>query len=376
MPYRSVEDPAKLRRLLEAVLLLQADVSLPTLLRHFVDEARAMTGARYGALGVLDEGHTVLADFITVGIDPETEQAIGQHPTGKGVLGLLITDPRPLRLPDIHRHPESAGFPPGHPPMTSFLGVPVASRGEVYGNLYLTDKIGWSEFTTDDEVLVMALAQAAALAIENARLHQRVRDVAVVEDRERIARDLHDAVIQRLFAVGLSLQAAAGAAQPAIGDRIGRAVADIDDTIRKIRSTIFELTAPQEDHGLRAAVLSLVHDLAGITGFEVPVTFEGPVDTAVGPEVAEHLLSTVREAITNVGRHAAASQASLRVAVAGEECTVTVVDDGRGMGPEREGGLGLGNLRHRAEKLGGALEMTSGAGGRGTSLVWRVRLDR
>ena len=375
MPYRIIEDPAKLRRLLEAVLLLQADLTLPVLLRHLVQEACAMTGARYGALGVLDDDGTVLAEFITVGIDPETERAIGNRPTGRGVLGLLITDPRPLRLADIRSHPESAGFPPGHPPMTSFLGVPVASRGQVYGNLYLTEKVGWSEFTQDDEALAQALANGAGIAMENARLHQRVQEVAVFEDRDRIARDLHDAVIQRLFAVGLSLQALVNAADVTMGPRLTRAVADIDDTIRQIRSSIFELTTPAESApGVRAEVLALVHELAEVTGFEVPVTFDGPVDAAVGPEVTEHLLFTVREALTNVARHAAASRASIRITVSGDDCVLEVQDDGQGMGPGREGGLGVQNMRRRAEKLGGSLATAPGPGGRGTTLTWRARI--
>lgn len=374
MPYRTIEDPSELRRLLEAVLLLQADLSLPVLLRHFVEEARVMTGARYGALGVLDEHRTALAQFITVGVDADTQRAIGHLPTGKGVLGLLITEPKPLRLPDIHRHPQSAGFPPGHPPMTSFLGVPVTSRDEVYGNLYLTDKVGWSEFTQDDEALVLALAQAAGIAIENARLHQRVQDIAVLEDRDRIARDLHDAVIQRLFAIGLSLQATAGAAEAAVSQRIARAVGDIDETIRQIRSSIFELTSPSDGQGVRADILALVRDLRDVTGFEVPVSFDGPVDGAVAPDVAEHLLFTVREALTNIARHARASKASVEVRVTAGECILRVVDDGRGLGPVRPGGLGLQNMRRRAEKLGGSLSLEPGPGGSGTALEWRARL--
>ncbi len=206
MPYRSIEDPAKLRRVLKATLLLEADLNLPTLLRHIVDEARSMTNARYGALGVLNEERTGLAEFITAGLQPDEEQKIGARPTGRGVLGVLISDPKPLRLTDLSSHPSSYGFPPNHPPMTSFLGVSIKVRGAVYGNLYLTDKIGRPEFTTDDEGLVGALAIAAGLAIENVRLHAQVQVAAIYEERDRLARDLHDTVIQRLFAIGLSLQ--------------------------------------------------------------------------------------------------------------------------------------------------------------------------
>ncbi|HTX62175.1 MAG TPA: GAF domain-containing protein [Acidimicrobiales bacterium] len=327
MPYRRIEDPAKLRRLLEAVLLLEADLSLGVLLRHFVEEARSMTGARYGALGVLNEERTGLAEFLTVGLDADEEHAIGDRPTGLGVLGLLIVEPKPLRLANIADHPESAGFPPGHPQMRSFLGVPVVAHDEVYGNLYLTDKIGWSEFTQDDEALVLAFAQAAGIAIENTRLQERVQEVAVLEDRDRIARDLHDAVIQRLFAVGLSLQ---GIARPPLEgqtlERVQRAIRDLDDTIRQIRSSIFQLAGTSmSSPGLRASVLALVRDLRPVVGFDVSVSFEGAIETGVPEPTVEHLLLTLRELLTNVGRHARASRAAVVIRADSGAVTLEVV---------------------------------------------------
>lgn len=376
VPFRNIQDPAKLRRLLEAVLLLEGDLSLPTLLRHFVEEACATAGARYGALGVLNEDHTGLSEFITVGIEQETEAEIGARPTGQGVLGLLITEPKPLRLSDLSQHEDSFGFPAGHPPMTSFLGVPVATHAEVYGNLYLTDKIGWSEFTSDDEELVVALAQAAGIAIENARLHQRVQEIAVLEDRDRIARDLHDAIIQRLFAVGLSLQGLVRPpTPPAVAERISRAIADIDQAIIQIRSSIFELVDSTTQRGLRGEVLQIVRDLSDMLGFEVPVSFEGPVDTAVDPDLSEHILATVREGLTNVARHAAASSARVHLRVEDEWCVLEIIDNGQGIATapkSSEGGLGLGNLRRRAQKQGGDLAIASAPEG-GTILTWRVQ---
>src|SRR5271169_2800705 len=186
VPFRSIEDPAKLRRVLEATLLIESNLELAEVLRHVVEEARSMTGARFGALGVLTEDKQSLADFITVGLSADEEESIGARPTGRGVLGLLIADPQPLRVREIGSHAKSIGFPPNHPPMGSFLGVPIKLRDEVYGNLYLADKVGWSEFTTDDVALVGALSQAAGIAIENARLHERVRRSAVYEDRDRV----------------------------------------------------------------------------------------------------------------------------------------------------------------------------------------------
>jgi signal transduction histidine kinase len=376
MPYHSIDDPAKLRRVLEASLLLEADLDLPTLLRHIIDEARSMTNARYGAIGVLNDEGIALSEFITVGLEPEEESQIGDRPTGRGVLGLLISDPEPKRLARLSSDPESYGFPPNHPPMTSFLGVPIKVRDEVYGNLYLTDKVGWSEFTSDDEALIGALAVAAGIAIENARLHSRVQEVAVYEERDRLARDLHDTVIQRLFAIGLSLQSLAGNPSAAgILDRLKRTISDVDETIRQVRTSIFELGSEGLERGVRSNVLSLLEELKPVVGFGVRASFEGPVDTAVPDAVGEHLLATIREAITNVGRHAQATQSTVTISVSDGYCQLRVVDDGRGIADPAlsTGGLGLGNLRRRAEKLHGTFAIESPEGG-GTILNWQVPL--
>jgi len=359
-------------------MLLEANLDLPALLHHIVEEARSMTNARYGALGVLDEEGTGLAQFITVGLPIEEVERIGAPPTGKGVLGLLIVDPKPIRLSDLSSHPESFGFPANHPSMESFLGVTIRVRGRSYGNLYLTEKMGWSEFTRDDEALVAALSIAAGFAIENARLHQRAQEVAVYEERDRLARDLHDTVIQRLFAVGLSLQSMASTpSAEQIVDRLDGAIRDIDDTIRQVRTTIFGLGSAGFGRGIRATVLSLVRELTPVVGSNIEVSFHGPVDSAIPDRVAEHLLATVREALTNIGRHAEATKARLDLTVAKGVCSLEVVDNGRGIGdqPSGQGGLGLVNLRSRAEKLHGSFTVESPAGG-GTSLTWQVPVDQ
>ena len=379
VPFRSIEDPAKLRRVLEATLLLEADLELRVLLHHFIEEAQSMTGARYGALGVLNEDRTALSEFMTVGLEPDEEERIGPRPTGRGVLGVLITDPRPLRLSDLSAHEESFGFPPNHPPMKSFLGVPLKVRGEVYGNLYLTDKVGWTEFTRDDEALVEALGLAAGIAIENARLHRRMQEVAIYEDRDRVARDLHDTVIQRLFAVTLSLQSMAGAAQAAgLADRLKEAVSDLDVTIRQVRSTIYELGSASIVQGVRATVLALIRELNPVVGVEIRTSIDGPVDAAVSEELAEHLLATLREALSNVGRHAQASEVSVSLNVKGDSCILQVRDNGQGLAETEtetgEGGLGLVNLRRRAEKLHGQLVVENLDSG-GTSLTWQVPIS-
>jgi signal transduction histidine kinase len=374
VPYRSIQDPIKLRRVLEATLLLESDLELPALLRHVVEEAQSMTGARYAALGVLNPERTALDEFITVGLRSEEEDRIGDRPTGRGVLGLMITDPRPLRLKLLGTHPDSSGFPPGHPPMSSFLGVPIKVRDEVYGNLYLTDKDGSSSFTPDDEALVEALALAAGMAIENYRLHQHIHEAAVFEDRERLARDLHDTVIQHLYAIGLSLQSLTAEVEAeGLADRLNSVITHIDDTIRQVRSSIFELGPTGGETGVRAEVLALVRSLDPVVGFEVHVTFDGAIDAAIPDEMRGDLLATIREALTNVGRHAQASRAILTLRAGRGSCRLEVSDNGRGLHApvETEGGLGLVNLQRRAEGLGGTMLVGTGPDG-GTTLVWQV----
>ena len=262
--------------------------------------------------------------------------------------------------------------------MTSFLGVPVKVRDDVYGNLYLTDKIGAAEFTFEDEVLIESLALAAGIAIESAQLQHLVQVRALDTERERIARDLHDAVIQRLFAVGLSLQGLSRlAASEGLADRLSKAVTDIDDTIRQIRSTIFELGPAGDERSARVAIYTLVRELDYVLGFEAQLRFVGPVDTVVSDRLAEDLCHVAREALTNVARHAEATEAVVTVAVDNGRCTLTVVDDGvglcRSMSADREGGLGLPNLRERAELQGGELRITDRDGG-GTLFEWCVPL--
>ncbi len=374
MPHRSIEDPTTLRRILDAVLLIEGDLDLSILLRHVVEEARSMTGARYGALGVLNEDRTGLAEFITVGLEPHEVTRIGALPTGKGVLGVFIANPVPLSLARIDSHPETSGFPPGHPPMTSFLGVPIKVRDEIYGNLYLTDKAGWSEFTRDDELLVCSLAVAAGIAIENSRLHQRVQEVAIYDERDRLARDLHDTVIQRLFGAGLRLQGIAGAVREAdIARRMGTVVTEIDESITQLRSIIYALGLTGGEQDIRAKIITLLRDLAEVVGLEVHSSFDGAVDSAISDEIAEHLLIIVREAVTNIGRHAHATEATVRVKVDDDYCQLIVADNGLGFrsGKTTGGGLGLANMRRRAEKLRGSLVVESVPSG-GTTLTWRV----
>ena len=373
-PFDRIDDPAKLRRLVQAILILDAELNLPVVLRRISEEARDLVDAQYGALGVLTEDGRALDQFLTVGLSQDEERAIGPRPTGRGVLGTLIAEDKPLRLANLAASPESFGFPARHPDMTSFLGVPVRVHGEVYGILYLTNKKTAAEFSEDDEELVLALAMAAGIAIENARLHALVRDRALTEDRDRIARDLHDSVIQRLFAIGLSLQGTARLVErPEAVMRIGEAIDKLDETIRQLRKAIFDIELTINKEGLHPKVLDLVHELRPVLGLLPQVSFSGPVDTVVNDSLAEEVLAVLREALTNVGKHARASQVVITIA-AGDELRLVVADDGNGIGDAAAAGLGLKNLRQRAERRGGSVDLGTSREG-GTRLTWHVPLE-
>jgi signal transduction histidine kinase len=524
------------RGLFSAVVAVAAGLELSATLRRIVQGAIDLVDAKYGALGVLDaDGH--LVDFVHVGLSREESDRIGSLPEGRGILGLLTDHPVPIRLERLSDHPKSVGFPENHPQMNSFLGVPVRVRGEVFGNLYLTEKRGGGSFSSDDERTVMALAAAAAVAIENARLYERSRrreawqaalneiattvlnggdaedalslmtslardlmaaDVAAIalpieddlrvefaegeesilgtlvssdsithqafiegvpkaseqctignlemavsaiavplrtpdrilgvltamrfadspisihvpgtrellelaepfasqaavtlvlaeaqrgqqrlavyQDRDRIARDLHDLVIQRLFATGMSLQGATRL--PGLPDdateRIGRAVDELDETIKEIRHTIFALHEPVEgpNSTLRGRVMRETAQAAASLGFEPAVRFVGAVDSAVSDQSTDHLIAALREVLTNAARHAQASKVDVVVALEGPNVVLTATDDGIGLSTETSGRRsGMANMSARAQELGGECiaERVSESGG--TRVIWRV----
>jgi signal transduction histidine kinase len=369
--------PRQLRRLLDAVLVVGSELDLSTVLRRIIEAAADLVHARYAALGVLDETGNALAEFITVGLTAEQQRAIGALPKGHGILGLLIVDPVPLRLPDLREHPDSYGFPPNHPPMTSFLGVPIRVRDQVFGNLYLCDKADGDVFTDIDEEMTVALAAAAGVAIENARLHSRVADIALFEDRERIARELHDNVIQRLFATGLGLQSAMRlAGETELATRMRQADDDLDDTIRELRSAIFELhTARLAGRSVRQELLDLCAQAARALGFDPIIRFDGPIDNSVDDALADHLAAVVREALSNVARHAAATEAVVAITASDGVLTVVIDDNGSAGLREDPGGRGIDNMRARATRLGGTMTIEPRTTG-GTQLRWQVALDR
>lgn len=372
----------RLPGLLHAVVSVASDLDSDVTLRRIAEAARVLVCARYAALGVVGPDRAHLSKFVPVGLDEDTIESIGDIPHARGVLGLLLDEQKPVRLADVSAHPQAYGFPPGHPVMRSFLGVPIMVRGVVFGNLYLAEKAGGGEFTADDEDIVLALAAAAGVAIEIARLYEDAqraqRDLgrlAVYEDRDRIARDLHDLVIQRLFATGLSLQGLGRyLTDPNAESRLDSAVNDLDETIREIRRTIFSLQPSDPlDVGLRARVLEIISKSTTALGFEPHVRLEGPLDDGVPPSVQAHLLAVLRELLANVARHAEASATEIVVRAEAGLLTVSVADDGIGMGTTRRRS-GLANVRRRAESLSGSIGTSPGLNARGTAVAWTVPL--
>ena len=350
------------------------------MLQTLIRIAAELTDAKYSALGVIDRSGRELARFVTFGIDDEARAAIGDLPRGRGVLGVLIDDARPLRLDDLTRDPRSVGFPANHPPMRSFLGVPVMTRGVAFGNLYLAEKRSASRFSEEDEEIVTLLAAQAAVAIENAGSVQRDalrRAVQAQEaERRRLARELHDETGQALTSMLLGLSAVeraetAEAARLAAGD-LRRLVVE---TLQSVRRLAIELRpSALDDFGLEPALKRLGRTVSEGGSLDVQV------ETRLGParlpsEVETAVYRIVQEALTNVVKHAAAERVSIVVTRVPGRVSVVIEDDGAGFDPSatRGDGLGLLGMRERVDLLDGSLTIDSEPGS-GTTLAIELPL--
>lgn len=333
---------------------------LRSVLLETVATAMALTGAKYGALGVIGD-HGTLVEFHHLGLKSGEAKKIGPLPTGGGVLGTLIHRAETVRIPKISEHTDSLGFPEHHPAMNTFLGVPVRMGDEVFGNLYLTEKA--EEFTDEDQTIVEALAVVAGSAISSERLHARLRSVAVVEDRERIARDLHDAIIQDLFAVGLSLQGLGMSVEDKhTAAALEDAVVRLDEAITSLRQFIFGLRPSiWSDRSLHSELADDLHRLSSPYSAKVNLQLRdvGQVES----DLVDHLLAMVSELASNALRHGRPNELIVSLDRFGEEIEIMVEDDGTGFDPDKPSkGMGRRNLEERASQIGAKLTVVSEPG--------------
>lgn len=394
-------DTAGTAVLLRTALALAAEHDLDEILARIVAGAAEVAGARYAALGLYGPDGDI-SRFIHHGMDEATVAAIGPLPRGRGLLGEAIVAAGPVRSDDIASDPRGVGFPSHHPPMRTFLGVPLAGGGRRWGNLYLTDKAGGLPFSEADEHLVVALAAFAAAAVESAELVavERERAAAVAElaasqereragselmgrvidaqesERARVARDLHDDVGQALTSVLLGLRLVEGAASDpgAVRARVDDVRTLVADALGSVRRLAFDLRPTVlDDVGLEAALERLVAETSARSRFSARLDLHGlDADHRLAPELETVVYRIVQEALTNVARHAGASAVGVRVTAGVGVVRGEVSDDGRGFDPAPvAASLGLAGMRERAALAGGRLEILS-AEGAGTRVVFEL----
>ncbi|MFC0526332.1 GAF domain-containing sensor histidine kinase [Phytohabitans kaempferiae] len=368
-------DREELREVSAAVLAVTAHLSVREVLQTILTSARRLLGARYAALGVPDSDGG-FAEFLADGVSDEQWRAIGPVPRQHGVLGDMLRSPHAVRMADIRRHPRFGWWPKAHPVLKDFLGMPIVDGDEILGELFLANKIEPGGFTAEDEELLRLLAAHAAIALVNARLYERSRELSIVEERNRIARELHDAVAQKLFSLRLTADAAATlvdrdpAAAAAQLETVRRLAADAAGELRSIVDGLrpVDLSGDGLDVALRkqAALLDRVHAAA--------VRFTGSPVPRLTAAREEAVYRTAQEALHNALRHGEPSAVTVDLRAKDGKVTLRVRDDGRGFDTaapaQAARRLGLASMRERAAAVGGTLEIES-APGAGTS----VRLE-
>ena len=356
----------------EAALAISRDLELDQTLQHIVDSARDLVSASYAALGVFNsEGE--LETFVYSGLSSREADEISSLPKGLGMLGAVLDSPHPIRVADIHKDERSQGVPEGHPEVINFLGVPIIARDEVQGNLYLTDKLDRANFTDADEQLISIFASHAAVAIKNARLYKEVGRLAIIEERSRIGMDLHDGVIQSIYAVGLTLESAQMILEEKPDDArelLNQSIAGLNEAIRDIRNFILDLRPRRFEGDLTAGIARLVREFQANTMVEVNVGGPEELSDSIPPAVSQAVFLTAQEALANIARHARASSVALELNRDAESVWLNVTDDGQGFDVQQQDqtvGHGLANMRARAEELGGKFEVESEIG-QGTTI--------
>ncbi|NWG07071.1 MAG: GAF domain-containing sensor histidine kinase [Chloroflexi bacterium] len=366
----------------QASLELVKDVSLDHLLERIAQVACEQAEARYAALGVLDE-RGKLVKFISVGMTDSEIKKIPHPPVGKGLIGELMNADFPLRVPVIQEHPRSVGFPPNHPYMVSFLGVPILAANRQLGQIYLTEKIGAPEFTADDEKIIQMLAAYAVAAIQNAQLHENTRRLAVLEERERIGMDLHDGIIQAIYGVGLSLESTIHLIEEnpsEAKEKVKHSINGLNQAIRDLRAYIMDLRPRQlGNNGLISGIKSLISEFRANS--LAMVSLSGPDHELLEMPQANSLalFRICQEALANVAKHAKAKNVHISIWSTDDRVLMEIHDDGKGFEIEKMSttiGHGLANMQTRAHAAGGDIDISSAIDEGTTILAWVPRYAR
>ncbi len=333
--------------------------SVEEMLQRVLSLARELTGARYAALAVLLPDESI-AQFLTEGLTPGEMRAMGALPRGKGLLGEVIHTRRPLRVNDIPSHPRASGWPPGHPPMRTFLGMPMLVHGEVVGHLYMTDKRGGEAFSAEDEELVGLLASLGAVLVKNQRLNEDLGRLAVVEERQRIGMNLHDGTLQTIYSVLLGLDALLG--EMPEGSRTYDAVNRLAERLREVTDEIrrYVLDLKSDARPLMSTVEEIAQELG--LGEKLRIHSSDMSYTQLPEETVEHLARFTQEALSNVARHAQATRVDVTWRRVGDEFQLMIDDDGVGFDtsqPSPPGHHGRRHLEERARLAGGRLQVDS-----------------
>lgn len=357
----------------QAGLDITSALELEVVLQKVVDQARELVGARYGALSLVGDDGTIEA-FLTSGITREQRERIGPIPEGHGLLGLVLEQGERLRLEDLSKHPSSVGFPEHHPPMTSLLAVPILVQDRIVGNLYLTEKSSGGVFTIADEDTLERFATQAALAIDNARLHRQVQAMAITQERERIAREMHDSLAQLLAYVNTKAQAADQFLLNGDSERGREHLQQLSQAAREayadVREGILGLRSASElERGVVGAITDFTERWQDQTGVPVDlsVDYSGRAADALSAIAELQLLRIVQEALSNIRKHSGASRAAITIQEQDDGVLVRIEDDGTGFDPdtfERRSlpRFGLSIMRERASAVDGWLEIESTPG--------------
>jgi signal transduction histidine kinase len=366
-----------LKAVSDAVLAVASQRSVEQVLQQLVDSARELVDARYSAIGIPD-GDGGFRSFIVSGMSDELVAAMGPLPRTHGMLGAMLEGPAPFRTGDIHDDPRFRGWwPHQHPDMRSFLGVPIVSADGVIGAFYLTEKRAATAFDEQDEELIVLLAAHAAIAITNARLNERSRELSVVSERNRLALELHDVVSQKLFSVILAAESASTLLErdtDAARAQLVRLGELAREALAELRSLILGLRPPElERDGLRGALRKEIRMLGQIHGVEIELEGNGGSGGAQDRDLA--VLRIAHEALNNALRHAGADRVVVRLEDHPDHLLLVVADDGSGFEPNRpevrSKHLGLTSMEERAHELGGRLEIRSQPGS-GTTVALEV----